>query len=156
MTHPTKAGSPAASYSKTGLHELNGVYPVTHPDLAQRQADAIKARRAAADALAVRDDQLTNTIDLRRLTALAGCTTLAITSGRGTLTRNWPRLSAGEELLWTVAAWLNGQADLPPIDTLRDGLDRSNWIVVRHVISGTDAVDSLMAALCAAENRAAS
>ena len=129
---------------------------MTHPDLAQRQADAIKARRTAADALTVRDDQITNTIDLRRLTALADCTTLTISSGRGTLTRNWSRLSAGEELLWTVAAWLNGHADLPPIDTLRDGLDRSNWLVVRHVISGTDAVDSLMAALCAAENRTAS
>lgn len=45
MTHPNKAGSPAASYSKTGLHELNGVYPVTHPNLAQANADAIKQRR---------------------------------------------------------------------------------------------------------------
>ncbi|WP_292605910.1 hypothetical protein [Nocardioides sp. REDSEA-S30_B4] len=125
---------------------------MTHPNLAQRQADAIKARRA--DIITVREGQVTATIDLRRLTALADCTTITVSGGRATLARNWPRLSSGEELLWSVAAWLNGHADLPPIDTLRDGLDRSNWIVVRHIISGTDAVDSLMAAVCDAERRA--
>lgn len=122
-------------------------------NFAQAQADAIKARRAADDTIAVKPDLITETVDLRRLTSLRDCTDIDIKGGRGTLTKRWPRLSRGEDLLWTVAAWLNGHADLPSIDLLRDGLDRANWIVVRHVISGTDAVDSLMAALCAAENQ---
>lgn len=129
---------------------------MSDPTWAQTQADAIKRRRTHEDAIPLLGGRITETIDLRRLTALRECTTLNISNGRGTLTRNWPRLSRGEELLWRVAAWLNQAADLPDIDILRDGLDRSNWIVVRHIIAGTDAVDSLMAALCAAERRDAS
>jgi hypothetical protein len=43
------------------------------------------------------------------------------------MARRWPSLSTGEELLWSVMSWLNGQGDLPDRDTLAARLDEGNY-----------------------------
>jgi hypothetical protein len=106
------------------------------------------------DHIHVLGDQWLATIGLRADTALRHCTVFTVADGLATLTNLRPGcLSSGEQLLWQVAAWLNGRADLPDLIELRDTLDTPNWIVVRDLIADTDQVDDLMYALSAAEVR---
>jgi hypothetical protein len=77
--------------------------------------------------------QVADSLDLRERTALADCTHLDVDDDGLHVARNWPRLSSGEELLWQVLAWLNGQADRPDEADLRAGLDVGNLNAVLAV-----------------------
>jgi hypothetical protein len=81
----------------------------------------------------VQPGQLAESMDLRRTTALAECTNIDVDDDGVFVARNWPRLSSGEEVLWTVLAWLNGQADRPDEADLRAALDVPNLNAVLAV-----------------------
>lgn len=103
-------------------------------------------------AIHVLDSQWVTTYGFRADTALRHCTIFTVTDGAATLANLRPGcLSTGEQLLWQVAAWLNGYAELPDIITLRSTLDTTNWVAVRNLIADTATVDHLMSAICAAE-----
>lgn len=55
--------------------------------------------------------------------------------------RNWPTLSSGEELLWSLLAWLNGQGQRPSDAALAAGLDAPNVAAAQVAIwAGSGAV----------------
>lgn len=90
------------------------------------------------DPITIAPGQVATTLDLRRTTALAGCTdvdTHPDGTGRVVLVRRWERLSTGEEILWRVASWLSGQGDLPDQATLDSELDILNAAAVRRVLT---------------------
>ena len=100
----------------------------------------------------VLQDQWLATIEFRANTALRHCTIFTVANGSATLANLRPGcLSAGERLLWQVAAWLNGYDELPDLLSLRDTLDTQNWVVVRDLIADSESVDDLMYALTEAE-----
>lgn len=104
------------------------------------------------DTIHVLENQWLTTIGLRADTALRHCTIFTVTNGAATLANLRPGcLSTGEQLLWQVAAWLNGLAELPDPIVLRDTLDAENWTVVRDLVADHGDVDHLMHALSAAE-----
>ena len=49
----------------------------------------------------------------------------------------WPTLSSGEELLWSVLAWLNGQGECPERWELEAGLDAANTAAALAAIAST-------------------
>lgn len=83
----------------------------------------------------LRADRVTASVVLHAATALYDCSALELTSAGSQITRAWPRLSTGEELLWSVLAWLNGQGELPSMDDLAAGLDADNLTAVRKAIA---------------------
>lgn len=91
------------------------------------------------DSISVLPEQITNTIDLRRTTALAGCTTMTVSNGRGILAKNWPGLSSGEEQLWHLAAWINAHADQPDLARLAADLDDENFMAAIAAIAQVEA-----------------
>ncbi len=94
------------------------------------------ADTSANDALVISPGQLTASLDLRRRTALAGCTKVdSDSTGRVIFVRNWPSLSSGEERLWNVLAWLNGQATYPDMADLEAHLDSDNYLAVVSAVS---------------------
>lgn len=82
------------------------------------------------DTIRVLPNHLLATIQLHANTALADCTTIEEHGNGHALVRNWPGLSSGEELLWSVAAWLNDAGQRPSWDSLRDGLDVMNLAAI--------------------------
>lgn len=80
------------------------------------------------DVLVISAGQLTPSLALRNSSALIGCTRIdSDPSGRVVMVRNWPQLSSGEERLWLVLAWLNGQASYPDMADLEAHLDSENY-----------------------------
>lgn len=69
---------------------------------------------------------------LRNNTALLYCTRI---EGGERIVKEWPRLSSGEEVLWSVLGWLNGVCDLPDAETLAACLDTANLAVVTAVVA---------------------
>jgi hypothetical protein len=80
--------------------------------------------------------QVAASLDLRERTALRDCTHLDVDDDGLHIARNWPRLSSGEELLWQLLSWLNGQADRPDEADLRAALDVPNLNAVLAVSGG--------------------
>ena len=78
-------------------------------------------------AIRVSPGQLSDCLTLRANSALHGCTDIDGDDAGVFITARYPRLSSGEELLWSVLAWLNGAPDAPSIDDLRSGLDEGNY-----------------------------
>lgn len=79
------------------------------------------------DRIAISPGQLAVSLELRTLSALDFCTDVD-GDGAGNLfiVRRWPTLSSGEQLLWRVLAWLNGQGECPSEADLNAGLDAVN------------------------------
>ena len=79
------------------------------------------------DRINISPGQLSVSLELRTLSALDFCTEVD-GDGNGNLfiRRLWPSLSTGEELLWRVLAWLNGQGECPTRSELDAGLDAVN------------------------------
>ena len=92
---------------------------------------------APADSIRIHPGNLTDALTLRRLTSLGRCTRIDGDAAGVLVVRNWPGLSSGEELLWAVLAWLNGQGDLPDAGTLASGLDTPSYAAVRGVVGET-------------------
>ena len=103
------------------------------------------------DTIRVLDHQLLATIDLRRNTALRDCTMITTESGMHAMTRNWPGLSSGEELLWEIAAWLNDAGPRPSWARLRDGLDVANLAAVTALFDDEGLRDADLAYRIASE-----
>lgn len=83
------------------------------------------------DVLVLVPGQYTPSVSFRAATALAACTMLDnLPDGRLVVARNWPQLSSGEERLWSVLQWLNGQASYPDMADLRAHLDADNYAAV--------------------------
>lgn len=91
---------------------------------------------ATIKSIPIAPGQLAVTLDLRGSTSLRSCTHLDADpdTGQPVLVRNFPRLSSGEELLWSITAWLSGQRDLPPLADLEAGLDAAHWATVRNLL----------------------
>lgn len=93
-------------------------------------------RPTETDVLVISPGQLTPSLALRNSSALIGCTTIdSDASGRVIFVRNWPSLSSGEERLWNVLAWLNGQATYPDMADLEAHLDSDNYFAVVSAVS---------------------
>ncbi|GAA2007856.1 hypothetical protein [Nocardioides kribbensis] len=84
------------------------------------------------DAIRVRPGQLSAVLDFRATSALGGCTTIDSDEQGIFIARNWPSLSTGEEILWRVLGWMNGQADLPSDSDLEAELDAGNQRAVQN------------------------
>lgn len=70
---------------------------------------------------------LATSLVLRNATSLNNSTTITQSDdGSLSIVRNWPRFSSGEELLWSVLAWLNGATYCPSMPDLERGLDAEN------------------------------
>lgn len=90
---------------------------------------------ATTDRITLVPGQYTPSSVLRRDSALAGCTKIDVNGeGRVYIARNWPTLSRGEELLWSLLAWLNGDGPRPDLDDLRAGLDADNYAAARAAV----------------------
>lgn len=80
------------------------------------------------DVIVISPGQLSACLDLRRTSSLIGCISVdSDTTGRVIFKRKWPQLSSGEERLWLVLAWLNGQASYPDMADLEAHLDADNY-----------------------------
>jgi hypothetical protein len=79
--------------------------------------------------------QLAESMDLRRTTALEGCTNIDGDAAGMFIAKRWPRLSSGEEALWACLAWLNGHSERPTDADLRAALDDANYAAVSQVAS---------------------
>lgn len=75
------------------------------------------------------------TIELRASTCLAASTRLDSDAAGMFIARNWPGLSSGEELVWSVIGWLNGQDHMPERATLAATLDKGNYDAVMRVLA---------------------
>lgn len=70
--------------------------------------------------------QLSASLTLRNDSALHNCTEFDSDADGPFIARLWPGLSAGEEILWAVLSWLNGEGFLPSESDRRAGLDTVN------------------------------
>lgn len=87
------------------------------------------------DVIHINPGNLSAALDLRNRTPLAHCTRLDSNESGGIyVERNWPSLSSGEELVWSVLGWLNGQDERPSMDDLRGGLDGATYAAVAAVL----------------------
>ncbi|MCW2496367.1 hypothetical protein [Jatrophihabitans sp.] len=89
------------------------------------------------DTIRITPGQASDTLALRSSSALAGCTDVDGDDAGLFITRLYPRLSSGEELLWRVLAWINGASGLPSYDDLYAGLDHINYRAAVAAITGT-------------------
>lgn len=95
--------------------------------------------------------QASDTLALRNHSALGFCTDLDGDDAGLFITRRYPSLSSGEELLWRVMAWLNGADDLPSRDDLAAGLDTANYTAALAAIDGIPYLDGCMVRVVAQE-----
>lgn len=99
---------------------------------AQERADAIRDRR---NTITIDPAQVRTSVVFHASSALYDCTQLEMASGEGMqVHKKWPRLSRGEELLWQVLAWVNGQGDRPTDADLVEHLDADNLAAVTKTI----------------------
>lgn len=88
----------------------------------------MSAPTETADLIVLNPGQVAVSLELRNNSALEGCTKVdGNASGRVYIARRWPSISTGEELLWGVLAWLNGQAPYPDLVALEAGLDSGSY-----------------------------
>jgi hypothetical protein len=88
------------------------------------------------DRITIRPGNLTTALLLRSSTCLALCTDIdSDSTGHVNVVRKWPSLSSGEEVVWSVLAYLNGQGNLPTRETLAAELDTRNYASVLAVLT---------------------
>jgi hypothetical protein len=104
-----------------------------------------------SDTIRITPGQLSDSLALRNNSALGFCTDLDGDDAGMFITRRWPNLSSGEELLWRVLAWLNGASNLPTRDDLAAGLDTGNLTAALSAIDGIPYLDRAMADAVAQE-----
>jgi len=78
---------------------------------------------------------VTTSLHLRSTSALFRCTNVDHDGSSIVVTRRWQRLSSGEEMLWQVLAWLNGDPSLPADPDLKAGLDEENYAAAAAAIA---------------------
>lgn len=89
-----------------------------------------------AERIDISPGQLSASLDLRGTSALRSCTRLdSHPDGVVFIARSWPNLSTGEELLWEVLAWLNGQGPTPDLPRLRAGLDQLSYAAAERAVA---------------------
>lgn len=99
----------------------------------QQKADEIRDRR---NTITIQPNQVRTSVVFHAASALYDCTRLELSAGHGIqVHKNWPRLSRGEELLWQVLAWLNGNGDRPTDAELADVLDADNLAAATKTIA---------------------
>lgn len=89
-----------------------------------------------SDTIRIAPGQFADSATLIRSSALDGCTVIDGDDAGIFIARNWPTLSSGEELLWSLLSWLNGVGEQPSVVDLANGLDSTN------LLAAMDAVDA--------------